>query len=83
MGSSAFSASTPSSTCSAPAAAILVVPDLLVQTLGRPIGISDYAALAWLTSSLATAGGVLGAGLETDDAIREAAYSYHPSSTEA
>lgn len=58
------------------AAAILVVPALLADSLGHPIGVSEYLQLAWLTSSLATVGGALGAGLETDDTVREAAYSY-------
>lgn len=65
----------------AAAAAILVPLDLLAQSLGHPVRVTDYAALVWLTSSLATAGGALGAGLETDDAVREAAYSYRPSSS--
>ena len=55
---------------------LLVVPDLLAAGLGHPAGSGDYAELAWLTSSLATVGGALGAGLETDDAVRQAAYTH-------
>lgn len=55
---------------------LLVVPGLFEQTLGHHVGLADYAELAWLTSSLATAGGALGAGLESDESVREAAYTY-------
>jgi serine phosphatase RsbU (regulator of sigma subunit)/PAS domain-containing protein len=58
------------------AALLLVVPELLSAALGHPAGLADYAELAWLTSSLATVGGALGAGLETDEAVRQAAYSH-------
>ena len=57
---------------------LLVVPDLFVDGLGHPARVSDYLELAWLISSLATVGGALGAGLESDDAVRQAAYSYRP-----
>jgi Flp pilus assembly protein TadB len=60
------------------AAAVLVVPSLFADGLGHPVHPADYLELAWLTSSLATVGGALGAGLESDEAVREAAYTYRP-----
>ena len=59
---------------------LLVVEPLFSEGLGHPAEFSDYLELAWLTSSLATVGGALGAGLESDDAVREAAYTYRPGS---
>lgn len=64
-------------------ALLLVVAPLFAEGLGHPTHLSDYLELAWLTCSLATVGGALGAGLESDDAVREAAYTYrseHPAS---
>jgi hypothetical protein len=59
--------------------AVLVVPGgLLSGVIGQPAGIGDELELAWLASSLATVGGALGAGLESDEAVREAAYGYAP-----
>jgi hypothetical protein len=55
---------------------VLVPAPLLEQGVGRAVGVGDYVRLAWLTSSLATLGGALGAGLESDDAVRAAAYTY-------
>jgi hypothetical protein len=60
------------------AAALLIQPSLLSETLGRDSDAWDYVRLAWLASTLGTVGGALGATLETDEAVREAAYSYRP-----
>ena len=58
---------------------LLLVPSgLLVGALGHPIGFADQVEVAWLAASVATVGGALGAGLETDEAVREAAYRYQP-----
>jgi hypothetical protein len=63
----------------------LAVAGVLIDTslFGRVIhhhsvDVWDYVRLAWLISSLATVGGALGATLETDDSVREAAYAYRP-----
>jgi hypothetical protein len=57
--------------------AFLLVPrQALGDALGHGASVAGVAALAWLATSIATVGGALGAGLETDEAVREAAYSY-------
>jgi len=58
------------------AAAVVIDAGVLGQALGHDADVGDYAALAWLASSLATIAGGLGAGLESDEAVREAAYGY-------
>jgi hypothetical protein len=60
-------------------ALLLVVPSLLADAINQPVTFADYVEVAWLTSSLATVGGALGAGLESDDAVRRAAYTYRTS----
>ncbi|MGD9735116.1 MAG: hypothetical protein AB7V58_05830 [Solirubrobacterales bacterium] len=60
-------------------ALLLIEPSLLSEALGRDADASDYARLAWLSSTLGTIGGALGATLETDEAVREAAYAHRPS----
>jgi hypothetical protein len=44
--------------------------------LGHQASVAGLVGLAWMATSVATVGGALGAGLETDEAVREAAYGY-------
>jgi hypothetical protein len=53
---------------------LLVPGRAMREALGRPEHISDYLSLGWLLASLASVGGVLGASLESDAAIRHAIY---------
>jgi hypothetical protein len=62
------------------AALVLIEPPLLSHELGRPMNGWDYVSLAWLLSTLGTIGDALGATLETDEAVREAAYARRPAS---
>ena len=57
-------------------AAVALDAGVLGEALGHDADVGDYAALAWMASSLATIAGGLGAGLESDEAVREAAYGY-------
>jgi hypothetical protein len=59
-------------------ALLLIDPSLLSEALGRDTNAWDYVRLAWLSSALGTIGGALGATLETDEAVREAAYAQRP-----
>ena len=51
-----------------------VVPQVFTAAVGHAASLRDYFQLAWLTCSLAMIGGALGAALETEDAVRDAAY---------
>jgi hypothetical protein len=62
-------------------AALVIDSGVMAQALGHDAGIGDYAALAWMASSLGTLAGGLGAGLESDEAVREAAYGYRADRT--
>jgi hypothetical protein len=59
-------------------ALLLIEPSLLSEALGRDTDVWDYVRIAWLSSALGTIGGALGATLETDEAVREAAYAHRP-----
>jgi hypothetical protein len=59
-------------------ARLLIDDGLLAQALHDQAGLAEDARLAWLISSLATVGGALGSALESDVAVREAAYGYRP-----
>ena len=63
-------------------AGLMLEPGMLERQLGHEVDFGDYARLAWFVSSLATVGGALGAGLESDVAVREAAYGYRAESEE-
>jgi hypothetical protein len=52
----------------------VMAEEILADTLGHPVGVREYALLAWATTSAAVVGGALGAGLESDEAVRRAAY---------
>ena len=51
-------------------------PSVLGAELGRPPTIGDHLMLAWLATGLATVAGALGSGLDSEDAVRRAAYGY-------
>jgi hypothetical protein len=59
------------------AAGLFIEGSVFGGALGYQPGLIDYAALAWIVSSLATLGGTLGSGLQASDEVREAAYTYH------
>jgi hypothetical protein len=57
-------------------AALVVESSLLEATVKHPASTAEYLRLAWFTASLATVGGALGGALESNEAVREAAYAY-------
>jgi hypothetical protein len=55
--------------------ALVITPTVLRQSVGSHAGPAEYASLGWLIASFATVAGGLGAGLESREAVREAAYA--------
>lgn len=50
-------------------------PSVMGGFLRIRVGYADFFVLAWFVASAATVGGALGSGLESDDAVRAAAYA--------
>ncbi|MFD2397022.1 hypothetical protein ACFSVJ_09705 [Prauserella oleivorans] len=64
--------------------ATLIVPSsLLSSTVGRTAGLGTYLSVAWAFTTLGAIAGALGSSLETDHAVRQAAYGYRESTRRA
>ena len=56
------------------AAAIVIPPDAFREQVSASPTVGEYARLAWFAASIATVGGALGSLVESDRAVRDAAY---------
>ncbi|HET7326050.1 MAG TPA: hypothetical protein VFJ14_02070 [Nocardioidaceae bacterium] len=57
------------------AALVVISPDFFQHSLRHPVSIADYAKLTWLTTSMGIMAGALGSSLDSEAAVRRAAYS--------
>jgi hypothetical protein len=57
------------------ASALLLSDNVLAATLGSPPGVIEYVKLSWMATAGASVVGALGTGFETEQDVREAAYS--------
>ena len=64
------------------AAFAVIAPEVLSSIVHHHVGPGDYLRLAWLVTTIGTVGGALGAAVESDRAVREAAYGYRPEDRE-
>ncbi|MGW2030632.1 hypothetical protein [Streptomyces sp. NPDC001811] len=56
--------------------ALFILNDKVFASMTRtPLHATEYWTLSWFVASIATVGGALGSGLESDEAIRAAAFS--------
>ena len=58
--------------------AALIPPSVYHSSVGKAPTLADYLKLGWLAATIATAASVLGSLVESDEAVREAAYRNHP-----
>ncbi len=58
------------------AVALVIPPHYLASTLGHPVGVADYLAIALMATVLGTIAGAVGSGLEDDTTVREATYGH-------
>jgi hypothetical protein len=56
-------------------ARMLLSDSVLAHQFGSPPGIIDYVKLSWMSTAGASVVGALGTGFESEDDVREAAYS--------
>ena len=56
----------------------LIPPTVYHGSVGHAPAVADYLKLGWLAATIATAASALGSLVESDEAVREAAYRHHP-----
>jgi hypothetical protein len=55
---------------------VIIDSGVLRDELGRAVDWSDRLRLSWMAASLATVAGAVGTGIESDEAVHDAAYGY-------